>query len=166
VGRAEALSAKWPTNDIISERYDYVSRVESQDHVTVRIKLGNAADVQCEPGLLTIVDDKVRLKTGSYLGKDAYIFGVFPSLDSEQALCCVSWSFVGQEEVHLVIERYVVIEIVGESTPRAPTKSQVMTLKGKNLPTNFVGWDFRVIRDGLVLRLRNQATERQQQRSR
>jgi hypothetical protein len=74
-------------------------------------------------------------------------------------LGCVSWSFVRQEEIHFAIEGYVVIEIVGKSTARAPTKSQVRTLKGKNLPANLVGWGFLVINNGLVLRLRNQATE-------
>jgi hypothetical protein len=60
----------------------------------------------------------------------------------------------------------VVIEIVGESTTCTPSKSQVITSKGKNLPTDLVGGDFLVIRNGLVLRLRNQASETQQEHTR
>jgi hypothetical protein len=41
-----------------------------------------------------------------------------------------------------------------------------MTTRGKNLPTNLVGWDFLDIRNSPVLRLRNQATETQQERTR
>ena len=43
---------------------------------------------------------------------------------------------------------------------------QVITTKGKNLPTNLVGGDFLVIRNGLVLRLRNLAAETQQEHTR
>ena len=158
VGGAQALSEQSLTNDIISERDDYVARVEPQGYVTVRIEFGNATYVQREPSLLALVNDKVGLKARSYFRKEAQMFGAFSGLDSEQALCCVRWSFVRKEEIHFAIERYVVVEIVGESTARAPTKSQVMTTKGKDMPANLVGWDFRVIRN-LVLRLRNEAIE-------
>ena len=88
------------------------------------------------------------------------------SLDSEEALCGVRWSFVRKKEIHFAIERYIVVEIVGESSARTPTISQLTATKGKNLSTNLIGRDFLDIRKGLVLRLRNQATERQQQHTR
>ena len=47
VGGAWALSEQSWTNDIISERDDYVARVEPQDYATIRIEFGNAAHVQC-----------------------------------------------------------------------------------------------------------------------
>jgi hypothetical protein len=56
----------------------------------------------------------------------------------------------------------MVVEIVGESTAGTPTKSQVMTVKGKNLSANLVSWNFLDIRNGFGLRLRNQAIETQQ----
>ena len=46
VGGAWALSEESRTDDIISERDDYVARVESQHYVTVRIELGNGPHVQ------------------------------------------------------------------------------------------------------------------------
>jgi hypothetical protein len=81
------------------------------------------------------------------------MFGVFSGLYSEQALRCVRWSFVRKEEIYFAIERYVVIEIVGEPTARTPTKSEIMTMKGKQVPADLIGWDFLVIRNDLVLRL-------------
>jgi len=42
---AEALSEQSLTNNIISERDDYVAGVEPQDYVTVRIEFGNATHV-------------------------------------------------------------------------------------------------------------------------
>ena len=83
VSGAQALSARSITNDIISERDDYVARIDSQDYVTVRIEFGNATDIHGEPGLLAVVDDKVRLKAGPCFRKDANIFGTFSGLDSE-----------------------------------------------------------------------------------
>jgi hypothetical protein len=55
--------------------------------------------------------------------------------------------------IHFAIERDVVVEIVGESSARTPTKSQVMTIEGKNVSTKLVGWNFFVIRNTLGLRL-------------
>ena len=83
VGGAQALSERSITNDIISERDDYVARIDSQDYVTVRIEFGNATHVQCEPGLLAVVDDKVRLKAGPCFRKDAKILRAFSRLDTE-----------------------------------------------------------------------------------
>jgi hypothetical protein len=83
VSGAQALSEQSLTNEIISERDDYVARVDPQDQVTVGIEFGNATHVQREPRLLAIVDDKVGLKARPYFGKDAHIFGPFPGLDPE-----------------------------------------------------------------------------------
>ena len=153
VSSAQSLSEQSLANDIISERDDHVARVDPQDQVTVRIELGNATHVHREPRLLAIVDDKVGLKARPYFRKDAQMFGVFSGLDSEQALHCVRWSFVRQKEIHFAIQGDVVVEIVGESSARTPTKSQVMTIERKNVSTKLVGWNFFVIRNTLGLRL-------------
>src|ERR1051326_7505388 len=129
--------------------------------MTVRIEFGNATDVQRKLRLLAPVNIEVGLKTRPYFRKDAHTFDACSGLDSEYALCCVRWSFVRKEEVHFVIESDVITEIVGESTTRTCTISEVTTSGAKNLSTNLVGGDFLVIRNSLDLRLRNQATEAQ-----
>ena len=83
VGGAQALSEESLTNDIISERDDYVARVEPYNHVTVRIKFGNGANVQRQPRLLPVVDEKVGLKAWPCFRKDAHTSDAFSSLDSE-----------------------------------------------------------------------------------
>ena len=83
VGGAQALSERSITNDIISERDDYVARVGPQHYVTGRIEFGNGTDVQCEPGLVAFVDDKVGLKARPDFREDANTFDAFSGFDSE-----------------------------------------------------------------------------------
>jgi hypothetical protein len=83
VGGAKALRERSITNDIISEGDDYVTRVDPQDYVTVKIEFSNATHVQRKPGLLALVDNKVGLKARPYFREDAHTFDACSGLDSE-----------------------------------------------------------------------------------
>src|ERR1051325_6857729 len=105
--------------------------------MTIGINFGHTAHVQREPGLLATVDDKVCLKSWPHFGKDAAVFGVLSGFDSEQPLSCVGWPFIRQEEINFVIERDVIIKVVGEPAAYAPPKPQVMAVKREQMATNF-----------------------------
>lgn len=83
VSSAEAPGKYALALDVVTERYDYVARVEAQDQMSVRIHFEYPAHVQGESGLLAPVDDEVRLETRPHFGEDAEVPGVLSCPDPE-----------------------------------------------------------------------------------